>query len=312
MRTRSQAVSLAALALAGFVVLALPERAEPTPPPQQEPSAVEAAATPEPAATALEVVDVEECAACHEDQVAKPHHAGGSVNCGSCHEGAAAHAEAGGDPELVFGFGDDGTAQTKSEACLTCHWTEQPRFFTGSHAAVGADCSTCHSIHWPADDSRGALLQSAHDLDRPMENLSASTALCQGCHGEVMAEFELNERHRLREGVLDCVSCHDPHASESRARLGGFKQQQCIECHADKGGPFVFEHPVQQADGCTACHEPHGSQNRHMLKVQRNAELCFTCHVALPGFHSRFTADTVCTNCHATIHGSNFDPAFLK
>lgn len=311
MRTRPHAMLLAALVVVGAGALALPPRAEPTPP-QQEPSAPEAAATPQPAATALEVVDVEECSACHEDQVARPHHAGGSVNCGSCHAGATAHADEGGDPDLVFSFGDDGTSQQNAEVCLTCHWTEHPRFFQGPHAASGTDCSTCHSMHQPSPRSRGNLLQTAHSMARPMENLSASTALCQDCHGEVFAEFDMNERHRLREGILDCASCHDPHAPAPRARLGGFKNQQCLECHADKGGPFIFEHPVQQVDGCTACHEPHGSPNRHMLKFQRSAELCLSCHVSMPAFHSRFTLETVCTNCHSAIHGSNLDHVFFK
>jgi DmsE family decaheme c-type cytochrome len=302
---------LAALALVSVGVLAMPPRAEPTPP-QQEPSAPEAPATPQPAAEALEVVDVEECAACHEDQATLPHHAGGSVNCGSCHAGATEHAESGGEPELVFGFGDDGTSQSRAEACLTCHWTEHPGFFTGPHASSGTDCSTCHSIHQPSPKSRGNLLQTAHGIGRPMENLSASSALCQGCHEEVFSQFDLNERHRLREGILDCVSCHDPHDVNPRAQLGGFKQQMCAECHADKAGPFVFEHPVMQADGCTACHDPHGSPNRHMLTFQRTAELCLSCHVSMPGFHSRFTLDTQCTNCHASIHGSNLDPVFFK
>lgn len=311
MRIRRHAVLLAALAFVSIGVLAIPPRAEPNPPPQ-EPSAPEAAATPQAAATALEVVDVEECSACHEETVARPHHAGGTVNCGTCHAGATAHADSGGEPELVFSFGEDGTSQRNAEVCLTCHATEHPGFFAGPHGASGTDCSTCHSIHQPTPRSRGNLLQPAQSMQRPMENLSASTALCQDCHGEVFAEFDMNERHRLREGVLDCASCHDPHAPQARTRLGGFKQQQCLECHADKGGPFVFEHPVQQADGCTACHDPHGSPNRHMLKFQRTAELCLSCHVSMPGFHSRFTLETVCTNCHAAIHGSNLDPVFFK
>jgi uncharacterized paraquat-inducible protein A len=49
-----------------------------------------------------------------------------------------------------------------------------------------------------------------------------------------------------------------------------------------------------------------------MLKFQNVAEACFSCHAVVPSFHSRFTAETPCTNCHSTIHGSNFHPAFLK
>jgi hypothetical protein len=40
----------------------------------------------------------------------------------------------------------------------------------------------------------------------------------------------------------------------------------------------------------------------------------------VPAFHGganlaappRFGLDTQCTNCHAAIHGSNFDPLFLR
>ena len=35
-------------------------------------------------------------------------------------------------------------------------------------------------------------------------------------------------------------------------------------------------------------------------------------YLVVPGFHTRFTNESVCTNCHSTIHGSNFDAAFLK
>ena len=94
--------------------------------------------------------------------------------------------------------------------------------------------------------------------------------------------------------------------------LGGFKQQQCTSCHTDKEGPFVFEHGSQRVEGCVACHDPHGSPNRHLLTFQSVADLCYSCHGVVPGFHTRFIADSQCTNCHSTIHGSNFDPFLLK
>lgn len=272
---------------------------------------------------AVEAISVQDCAGCHDDQINAlqrgPHGAlddaespvyhGGVASCTACHGDAAEHIEQAGEAP-IFAFGDDDLPTLKSNRCLDCHGDAHPRFFASRHAAAGLDCASCHSIHQPADNRR-ALLREVETLilDQSAGTVSAS---CADCHGEVFAQFEFNERHRLREGVLDCASCHDPHAPNSRLALGGFKQQQCTSCHTDKEGPFVFEHGSQRVEGCVACHDPHGSPNRHLLTQQSVADLCYSCHVVVPGFHTRFTADTQCTNCHSTIHGSNFDPFFLK
>jgi len=49
-----------------------------------------------------------------------------------------------------------------------------------------------------------------------------------------------------------------------------------------------------------------------MLTFQNVTDLCYSCHANAPSFHSRFTKDTRCTNCHSTIHGSNLSEVFLK
>ena len=106
----------------------------------------------------------------------------------------------------------------------------------------------------------------------------------------------------------------------SRGDLGGFDDQTCARCHADKTGPFIFEHAASRAEGCGACHEPHGSPNRYLLTHQQEGALCYSCHAMVPQFHTgfgpggppRFGLDTVCTNCHATVHGSNLDRNFLR
>ena len=73
-------------------------------------------------------------------------------------------------------------------------------------------------------------------------------------------------------------------------------------------------HPSEPNDpgDCSACHTAHGSPNRHLLNFQAVAELCFSCHNMVPGFHARFTLETQCTNCHSTIHGSFLSPFFLR
>lgn len=258
-------------------------------------------------------VDTELCAACHEDVVAsfRGPHAAQAASCAACHGDVTAHLEAGGGADTIFSFTGDAPHTVTAKACLECHGDAHPRFLRSPHARAGMDCQSCHSVHDPAPGS-WANLKKSNTVTRPMEDVSMASLVCRECHAEVFTQFELSERHRLQEGILECQSCHDPHEPASRTRLAAFKQEACIECHGDKGGPFVFEHGSVQVEGCVACHTPHGSPNRHLLKFQRTAELCFSCHAAVPGFHSRFTLDTTCTNCHSSIHGSNFDPFFLK
>lgn len=263
--------------------------------------------------TETTTVDTELCAACHEDVVARfaGPHAAQEASCAACHGDPTAHLEAGGGTDTIFSFGEDNPHTVNSRACLECHADDHPRFLRGAHARAGMDCQSCHSVHDPAPGS-WANLKKSDGVTRPMDDLSTRTLACRECHGDVFTQFELNERHRLQEGILDCQSCHDPHGPSPRTQLAAFEQESCVECHGDKGGPFVFEHGSSRVDGCVACHAPHGSPNRHMLKFQRVGALCYSCHTAVPGFHASFTLETNCANCHSSIHGSNFDPFFLK
>lgn len=267
------------------------------------------------------------CNLCHADKfqsLARNPHAvlddqdwravtGEALSCSNCHGDVAEHLrQAGRAP--IFAFREEPVTEQNGR-CLGCHEASHPAFDRSPHARAGLACTSCHTQH--GEHSATALLRLA---PAEIRALGDTSGVCFGCHGEQFAETEYNEHHRVREGVLECTSCHDPHAAATRTLLGGFKQERCVECHADKGGPFVFEHPASRVEGCTTCHSPHGSPNRHMLAHQRVAELCLSCHASVPAFHGgsnlaqppRFGLDTQCTNCHSAIHGSQFDPFFLR
>lgn len=264
----------------------------------------------------------EECATCHEEVAEaflwNPHSAletrgmasmkGADSSCAACHGDPTAHLDEGGGQGNIFNFGEEHLPSARSESCLGCHGGDHSRFAASSHSRAGLDCTSCHNVHaediWSLVDKPN-LATSSHRGARVSDS-------CWECHNDVFAQFEYNERHRLQEGILECTSCHNPHEPQSRWMLGGFKQQQCLECHVDKGGPWVFEHGGNRTEGCTSCHSPHGSVNRHLLTFQNVAELCYSCHVAIPGFHARFTLESQCTNCHSTIHGSHLNPFFLQ
>lgn len=272
------------------------------------------------------------CRLCHRDQFAalegNPHRVldspewrertGNAPACINCHGDVSDHIAAGGGRGSVFAFREE-PPLAQTEVCQGCHGASHPEFDMSAHAQAGLSCSSCHSQHGSGTPPQ-ALLRPAPEIAGRFDRLGPSSRLCVDCHDDMLAAFDFNERHRLREGALECTSCHDPHASATRSLLGGLKQSLCLDCHRDKGGPFVFEHAASRIEGCTACHTPHGSPNRHLLAHQRTGELCLTCHASVPQFHlgfnpaapPRFGLDTQCTNCHSTIHGSNLDPHFLK
>lgn len=237
-----------------------------------------------------------------------------SWSCAACHGEPKKRERRAGEPGCefdVFSFGSANARATKSGRCLSCHITDHRGFAASPHARAGLDCTECHEIHGEAG-GRWPLQREIATHDSNSLRPETPGATCARCHQDVVAEFELNERHRLQEGVVVCTDCHDPHRRQSRLDLGGFKQGTCAQCHRDKSGPFLYEHQVQRVEGCGSCHAAHGSPNRHLLSFQAVAELCYSCHVAVPGFHSRFALDSQCTNCHSSIHGSNLNAHFLK
>jgi DmsE family decaheme c-type cytochrome len=255
--------------------------------------------------------DIGICADCHEDVCTDfklVQHAGIKIGtwreeakdaetiCANCHGDPTKHLDEGGGPGTIFSFKQTEHSSAKSAKCLNCHHSTRNLFFAGPHGKAGMDCTNCH------DDLMSSTTLTA-----------SSNKICSTCHEDVVSQFQLNERHRLQEGILNCTSCHDPHGPSARERLGGFKHEACLKCHTDKGGPFLYEHDASTIEGCTSCHEVHGSPNRRMLTHHSIADLCFSCHGAAPSWHARFDAySSNCTTCHATIHGSNLSKIFLK
>jgi len=249
---------------------------------------------------AVQEKDVETCAECH-DEVAKifaskPHAIKGS--CTACHGNADTHLNEGGGPN-IFAFKDTDLPNMKADKCTGCHTKTNSTFFASPHGKAAMDCTACHVMH--------------SKETQPFQLKTSPTKNCFTCHEDIYSQFQLNERHRLQEGVMICTTCHNPHEPAARERLGGFKHESCLQCHTDKGGPFLYEHEASRIEGCTSCHEVHGSPNRRMLTHHSVADLCFSCHTFAPDWHSRFDSySTNCTTCHATIHGSNLDRLFLK
>jgi DmsE family decaheme c-type cytochrome len=166
----------------------------------------------------------------------------------------------------------------------------------GAHRANDVSCSSCHSVMQNKSE-RGLLAKSA------------AGELCFQCHGEVRAEMNKPSHHPVREGRMDCASCHNVHSSTPGLLVKNTLNETCISCHSEKRGPFVWEHPPVR-ENCANCHSAHGSNNRNLL-ASKDSFLCLGCHsygghINLPRYNRVSNPyGSGCVNCHITTHGSN-------
>lgn len=268
-----------------------------------------------------EYVSSATCASCHEDQVTKfatnPHQILNMKEdkgwkdraCEACHGPGQAHVDAGDGSHIVL-LKSSSTNAEINKTCLSCHADSNTQAGgpTSLHRKENMGCMECHSIH----ESKQKQYLLAGSMDQ----------VCESCHKEIWGEFFKPFHHRLNEGAIHCVDCHQPHSGmmPKMAKLSFGNESPCVKCHSDKRGPFAFEHPVMRLEGCMACHEPHGSINSKMLIRNQLSLLCLECHTFAvgilasqpPSFHDlRSARFRNCTTCHVKIHGSNVDRFLL-
>jgi len=235
--------------------------------------------------------------------------------CESCHGPGSKHAESASAADIRNLRKIAPAASEK--VCLTCHLNEPTHVgrINSSHAKNQVSCIACHVIH-----SKGSAGPVAADI-----NLR-----CANCHSSTWASFQRPYRHRLPEGAMSCVDCHNPHGSiiPRSIQTVNANEPGCFKCHGDKRGPFTFEHSPVRLEGCTACHQPHGSANPRMLIRAEVRFVCLECHSNLPAAApaGNGTLGTVppslhdlrsprfqnCNLCHQKVHGSYVSRDFFK
>jgi len=282
----------------------------------------------------------EACTRCHDETETKPILAmyktrhgvkadERTPGCQSCHGASVAHQKnIGGtsshrtSPDVTFGLHGKSGADIQAGACLSCHQSGKRSLWLGSqHQSRDIPCAGCHTVHAATD---------------PVLTKSTQPEVCFGCHKTQRAQTHLISTHPIAAGKMACTDCHNPHGTTGPHLLAKDSvNETCFTCHAEKRGPFLWEHaPV--ADECTNCHTPHGSSATPLLKA-RAPWLCQECH---SGDHAAQAdsganlqtgalttvngnnplanaaaraqlAGRACLNCHVLIHGSNH-PAGAK
>jgi len=277
------------------------------------------------------------CANCHEAQWnsidLSPHGAKTDADggmCQACHGNATDHLK---DPvkNKMAGnpFQKGATADQRTTVCMTCHSGNRNLAFwtSGKHQLNEVTCSNCHSIH---GKSLAPSINKFVTTFRPNQ-----AEMCGSCHQPIRAATFKPSHHPIIEGKVKCSDCHNPHGALTPSMI---KQptinDQCYSCHADKRGPYVFNHPPVE-ENCATCHNPHGSVHAKLLN-ESAPNLCQDCHDwsrhpgtlygaaggfnCAPGDNSAACAGKTgqpnsavsnrlvtrsCLNCHNSIHGSN-------
>jgi DmsE family decaheme c-type cytochrome len=273
------------------------------------------------------------CTRCHDESEANPvlsiyrtpHGVKADARtpgCQSCHGASEAHVK---NPQgsstrplvdINFGGHSETSAQTQTNTCLGCHQGGLRMHWAGSeHERRDIACTNCHQVHTPDD---------------PVLNKVTQPEVCFRCHQTQRAQTHRISTHPIAAGKMGCSDCHNPHGSTGpRLMLKGSINETCYTCHAERRGPFLWEHSPVSED-CTNCHTPHGSNNAALLKA-RTPWLCQECHSAdhsgpinsganLPGGMATTingllplgnqapraqTNGRNCLSCHPLIHGSN-------
>jgi DmsE family decaheme c-type cytochrome len=263
------------------------------------------------------------CVACHaieRTQFAHTQHVrafdagakGGPADptCETCHGAGSAHAANPGDTGAIIRFSSRSKTpvSVQTSTCLNCHAGGAREHWLGSvHEARGLSCSDCHNPMTRASPEGLLAKRSINEV-------------CAACHQDVRAKFNRRSHMPLPEGQMSCADCHNPHGTLTRPLLKtDTVNTTCYSCHAEKRGPFLFEHaPVR--GNCLNCHDPHGS-NQQTLLLMPMPMLCQQCHTMTrhpndlqtrvglgngpaSGADERLMGRS-CLTCHTNVHGSN-------
>ena len=168
-------------------------------------------------------------------------------------------------PDVVFAATSKrrSPAAARSASCLTCHASHVlPRTnWTGSqHETRGVSCTDCHNIH---------------AADQKVMNKATQAEVCFTCHRAQRAADPAplgpsarEDRDRLA-AKMACSDCHNPHGSTGPTLLRkNTVNETCYTCHAEKRGPFLWEHaPVVDE----LHHLPHAARLGHCRRCSRRA-----------------------------------------
>jgi predicted CXXCH cytochrome family protein len=195
-------------------------------------------------------LDREECATCHNQETNQVRGAGSSASrnpCYSCHSDKIEKF----NQEYIHG-------PVAGGSCSVCHDPHGSKFKNSLINAEEVLCFSCHEFgrefkemplqHRPFSEGRCGVCHDPHATSNRWVLSKSSEELCFECHAPDKEPFK-NHTHpynvkpkqrklksvKLSEsGILECISCHNPHASMSEHLLRHGNGTGCFGCHTEK------------------------------------------------------------------------------
>jgi len=284
------------------------------------PAPMQASENPAPIASGYSKQGADTCLSCHNDermqQIFRTAHGQDTdpeapfayLQCEGCHGPGKGHAGrqsvgAGHVPVIDFGRDANTPVEEQNAVCLACHTRNIGLQWSGSeHERSQIACADCHDLHSGVD---------------PVSVRTEQANVCYRCHPKQRADSLKPYTHPVRQGIMSCTACHDPHHARGDGLLvRNTVNELCWSCHTELRGPYLFEHPPV-SENCLLCHEAHGSIQPGLL-TRRPPLLCQSCHSqrghpsisytqnGLAGNNpTAFVVNGSCVNCHSQVHGSN-------
>lgn len=258
------------------------------------------------------------CVGCHSEIQEVPHAAEVKpVDCGSCHEQAAAYAKSLHAKALARGDKD-------AAGCQDCHGKHDIRAVKDPLSAVFSrnlpdTCGRCHSDpalpknHMIAMvDPSASYRQSIHGRALLGKgNLEAAT--CTSCHGahDLLRSTDPESKVYRFNLSKTCGQCHKVEVAEfaesihGKALAAGLKDTPtCADCHGEHDilEPSNVESFVSKQKGaeetCSRCHDNERLMKRYGITVARSSTYMDSFHRIASAKNANAMA--TCSSCHGT------------
>jgi hypothetical protein len=258
----------------------------------------------------------DDCSSCHRD----PHAGRFGAACARCHASTTSFRML-----KAGGFDHDRTryplrGRHASVACAACHvpgakTSQRPSFGScnschsdphggqATVAGVATDCASCHTVQG-FTPSTFTVAQHTN-TEYPLLGAHANVR-CGQCHTKQSTRTTAGAaRIPLRPAHDRCASCHrDPHAGRFSPGSARGRKGDCLDCHTmnallparyDAAMHATAEFRLEGAHRAVACAACHGGLAAAASTPARARALAFQ------------DERRACANCHAGVHGKQFD-----